>query len=476
MHPVADAPTARGRPVPPELLQGLGERVGERCSTDESVRRRHGRDESPYDTTPPDCVVFPTSIAEVAEVVRMCARHRAPVIAYGAGTSVEGHILAVEGGVTVDLSRMNKVIAVNGEDLTATAEAGVTRKQLNAAIRDAGLFFPVDPGADATLGGMTATRASGSNAVRYGTMRENVLSLKVVTADGEAIRTGGRAKKSSAGYDLTRVFVGSEGTLGIITEVTVRLYPRPEAVSAAVCPFPDVAGAVNTVIRTVQRGVPVARAELLDALTVTAVNRYSKTTLREQPTLFLEFHGTPSGVREQAEAVQQIAREHGGHDFEWAVDPEDRARLWDARHAAFLACLRLRPGARAFVTDACVPISRLAECIAETAADTRASLLPCPILGHVGDGNFHCVILADPGDPAEMEEAERLDQRVMRRALAMDGTCTGEHGVGMHKIALLDEEFGYAGVDLMRRLKAAWDPLNILNPGKVVGSPARIPE
>jgi D-lactate dehydrogenase (cytochrome) len=468
MQHAANAPIVCRRPAPPELLQGLSDRFQERCSTGESVRHRHGRDDSPYDTTPPDCVVFPTTSAEVAEVVRMCARHAVPVIAYGAGTSIEGHIMAVEGGVTLDLSRMNRVIAVNGEDLTATAEAGVTRKQLNAALEDTGLFFPVDPGADATLGGMAATRASGSNAVRYGTMRENVVGLRVVTADGEVIRTARRAKKSSAGYDLTRIFVGSEGTLGIITEVTVRLYPRPEAVSAAVCPFPDVAGAVNTVIRTIRRGVPIARAELLDALTVTAVNRYSRTKLKEQPTLFLEFHGTPSGVKEQAEAVQGIAREQGGHDFEWAVDPEERTRLWDARHAAFLACLELRPGARAFVTDACVPISRLAEIIAATIEDTRGSSLPCPILGHVGDGNFHCVILADPGDPAEMEEAERLNQRVMRRALAMDGTCTGEHGVGRHKIALLDEEFGDPAVDLMRRLKAAWDPLNILNPGKVV--------
>jgi D-lactate dehydrogenase (cytochrome) len=317
---------------------------------------------------------------------------------------------------------------------------------------------------------MAATRASGSNAVRYGTMRENVLGLGVVTAAGEFLRTGRRAKKSSAGYDLTRIFVGSEGTLGIITEVTARLYPRPEAVSAAVCPFPDVAGAVGAVIRTIQRGVPIARAELLDALTVAAVNRHSHTRLKEQPTLFLEIHGTRSGVAEQAEAVQGIVREHGGHDFEWAVDPEERAQLWDARHAAFPACLGLRPGARAFVTDACVPISRLAECIAATIEDTRASSLPCPILGHVGDGNFHCIILADPGDPAEMQEAERLNQRVMRRALAMEGTCTGEHGVGMHKVALLGEEFGEAAVDLMRRLKAAWDPLNILNPGKVVAT------
>jgi D-lactate dehydrogenase (cytochrome) len=416
-------------------------------------------------------VIYPTATAEVAEAVRLCARHRVPVIAYGAGTSVEGHVLAVEGGVTIDLSRMGAVIAVDGGDLTATVEAGVTRKQLDAAVRDAGLFFPVDPGADATLGGMAATRASGSGAVRYGTMRENVLGLRVVTAGGEVVRTAGRAKKSAAGYDLTRIFVGSEGTLGIITEVTVRLYPRPEAVSAAVCPFPDVAGAVDTVIRTIRCGVPVARAELLDALSVTAVNRYSRTKLREQPTLFLEFHGTPSGVREQAEAVQRVAREHGGQDFEWAADPGDRERLWAARHTAYLACLRLRPGARAFTTDACVPISRLAECIAATIEDTRGSPLPCPILGHVGDGNFHCIIVVDPTSPAEMAEAERLNQRVMRRALAMDGTCTGEHGVGLHKVPLLAEEFGDPAVDLMRRLKAAWDPLNILNPGKVVASP-----
>jgi D-lactate dehydrogenase (cytochrome) len=468
MQPAASASTARRRPVPPELLHGLSERFKDRCSTDESIRIRHGRDESPFDATPPDCVVFPATSTEVAEVVRMCARHRVPVIAYGAGTSIEGHIMAVQGGVTVNLRGMNKVVAVYKEDLTATVEAGVTRKQLNADLKDSGLFFPVDPGADATLGGMAATRASGSNAVRYGTMRDNVLGLQVVTADGGVIRTARRAKKSAAGYDLTRIFVGSEGTLGIITEVTVRLYPEPEAVSAAVCPFPEVAGAVNTVIRTIQRGVPVARAELLDALSVTAVNRYSKTTLKEQPTLFLEFHGTASSVQEQAEAVQEIAREHGGRDFEWEVDPGTLARLWDARHTAFLACLQLRPGARAFVTDACVPISRLADCVTATIDDTRTSSLPCPILGHVGDGNFHCIIIADPQNPAELEEAERLNQRVMRRALAMDGTCTGEHGVGLHKIALLDEEFGDAGVALMRKLKAAWDPLNILNPGKVV--------
>ena len=458
----------RKRSAPPELLQALRERFNERCSTGQSVRDHPGRDESPYDTTPPDCVVFPAATTEVAEVVRMCARHRVPVIAYGAGTSLEGHIMAIDGGVTLDLSQMNHVIAINSEDLTATVQAGVTRKQLNAEIRDTGLFFPIDPGADATLGGMAATRASGTNAVRYGTMRENVLALTVVTADGEVVRTAGRAKKSSAGYDLTRIFVGSEGTLGIITEVTVRLYPQPEAVSGAVCSFPDVAGAVETVIQTIQLGIPIARAELLDALTIMAVNRHSKTTLKEQPMLFLEFHGTAASVKEQAETVQEIAREHGGEDFEWAVNPEDRTRLWNARHTAVLACLQLKPGARAFTTDACVPISRLADCIAETIEDTQTSSLPCPIFGHVGDGNFHCVIVADAANPAEMEEAERLNQRIMRRALAMDGTCTGEHGVGMHKLSLLGEELGEPAVDLMRRLKRAWDPLNILNPGKVV--------
>jgi D-lactate dehydrogenase (cytochrome) len=468
MQHAASSPIARKRSAPPGLLQELRDRFKERCSTGQSIRDQHGRDDSPYDTTPPDCVVFPTTTAEVAEVVRMCGRHRVPVIAYGAGTSIEGHVMAVEGGVTIDLSQMNRVIAVNAADLTATAEAGVTRKQLNAEIKDTGLFFPIDPGADATLGGMAATRASGTNAVRYGTMRENVLGLTVVTADGEIIRTARRAKKSSAGYDLTRIFVGSEGTLGIITEVIVRLYPQPEAVSGAVCSFPDVARAVNTVIQTIQLGIPIARAELLDALTVMAVNRHSKTHLKEQPMLFLEFHGTPSSVKEQAETVQEIAREHGGQDFEWAVNPEDRTRLWNARHTAFLACIQLRPGARVFTTDACVPISRLADCITETIDDTRASSLPCPIFGHVGDGNFHCVIVADPTNLAEMEEAERLNQRIMRRALAMDGTCTGEHGVGMHKISLLSEEFGEHAVELMRRLKRAWDPLNILNPGKVV--------
>jgi D-lactate dehydrogenase (cytochrome) len=471
MLAIVSQPTAHRRAVPQDLLQSLGERFGQRFAMGQSVREHHGRDESPFDPVPPDGVVFAQTTAEVAEVVRMCACHRVPVIAFGTGTSVEGHVHALHGGITIDLSRMNKVLSVHAEDLTATVEAGVTRKQLNVEIRDTGLFFAIDPGADASLGGMAATRASGTNAVRYGTMRENVLGLTVVTADGKVIRTARRAKKSSAGYDLTRIFVGSEGTLGIITELTVRLYPQPEAVSAAVCSFPDVGGAVKTVIQTIQLGVPVARAELLDALTVKAVNRHSRANLKEQPMLFLEFHGSPSSVKEQAETVQALAREHGGEAFEWAMNPEDRTRLWNARHAAFPACMRLRPGARTFVTDACVPISRLADCIRETLEDVRQTSLPCPIFGHVGDGNFHCIIVADPGNPAEMEEAERLNHRVMRRALAMDGTCTGEHGVGMHKIGLLGEEFGEAAVELMRRLKKAWDPLDILNPGKVVSMP-----
>lgn len=468
MQVAASSINVQKRSAPPELLRSLGETFNDRFSIGRSILDQHGRDESPYETTAPDGVVFAATTEEVAEVVRLCARYRTPVIAFGVGTSIEGHVLAIQGGITIDLTRMNKVLAVNSEDLTATVEAGVTRTQLNTELRGTGLFFPIDPGADATLGGMAATRASGTNAVRYGTMRENVLGLTVVTAEGKVIHTARRAKKSSAGYDLTRIFVGSEGTLGIITEVTVRLYPQPEAMSAAVCSFTDVAGAVNTVIETIQLGIPVARAELLDTLTVKAVNRRNNTGLKEQPMLLLEFHGSAESVKEQAEAVQTIAREHGGQDFAWAVDAEERARLWNARHTAFFACLQLRPGARTYTTDACVPISRLADCVQETIDDVSASSLPCPIFGHVGDGNFHCVIVTDPNNPAEVEEAERLNQRIMHRALAMDGTCTGEHGVGMHKIPLLREEFGEPAVDLMRRLKIAWDPLNILNPGKVV--------
>ncbi|MEW5881975.1 MAG: FAD-linked oxidase C-terminal domain-containing protein, partial [Pseudomonadota bacterium] len=443
--------TALRKPLPPAFVSALQARFDERCSTAAAVREHHGRDESPFPPLPPDAVVFAQSTEDVAALVKLCADWRVPVIAFGVGSSLEGHLLAVAGGVCVDLSRMNKVLAVNPEDLTVTVQAGVTRKQLNDEIRHTGLFFPIDPGADATIGGMVATRASGTNAVRYGTMRENVLALTVVTAEGKIIRTSRRAKKSSAGYDLTRLFVGSEGTLGIVTEVTLKLYPQPEAISAATCSFPSVDAAVKTTIATIQMGVPIARCELLDALTVKAVNAHSKLGLPELPLLLFEFHGSAAGVREQAETVQQIAREHGGQDFQWATNAEDRSRLWTARHNAYFACLQLKPGARSFTTDVCVPISRLAECIGETIADLATSFLPAPILGHVGDGNFHCAILANPDDPREVDEAERLNRRIVARALAMDGTCTGEHGVGLHKMDFLIEEHGADAVDLMAR-------------------------
>jgi D-lactate dehydrogenase (cytochrome) len=461
-------PQALLRPLPPAFLSALQETFGPRFSTAEAVREQHGRDESPYEPMPPDAVVFVHSTDEVAAIVRLCAQHRVPLIPFGVGTSLEGHLLALEGGVSVDLSRMNAVLAVNPEDMTATVQAGVTRKQLNAEIKDSGFFFPIDPGADATLGGMAATRASGTNAVRYGTMRENVLGLTVVTGEGKVVRTARRAKKSSAGYDLTRLFVGSEGTLGVITEVTVRLYPQPEAIAAAICSFPTVDAAVRTTIETIQMGIPIARCELLDALSVKAVNARNPLGLEELPLLLAEFHGTASAVAEQAEAVEAIARENGGHAFQWATQPEDRSRLWEARHNAYFACLQLKPGCRSFTTDVCVPISRLAECIGETIRDIEASFLPAPILGHVGDGNFHCAILADPSKPEELAEAERLNALIVTRALAMDGTCTGEHGVGMHKMDFLREEHGDDALELMARIKRSFDPLNILNPGKIV--------
>jgi len=456
------------RPLPDAFSAALRERFGDRFSTAGAVREHHGRDESAFPPVPPQAVVFAHSTDEVAALVKLAAQHRVPVIPYGVGTSLEGHLLAVEGGVSVDLSHMNRVLAVNAEDLTVTAQAGVTRKQLNDEIKHTGLFFPIDPGADATVGGMAATRASGTNAVRYGTMRENVLALTVVTAEGKVIRTAGRAKKSSAGYDLTRIFVGSEGTLGIITEVTLRLYPQPEAIAGAICSFPSVEAAVATTIATIQMGVPIARCELLDALTVKAVNQRDKLGLQEAPLLLFEFHGTAASVEEQTATVQEIAHDHGGHDFQWATTPEERSRLWAARHNAYFACLQLKPGSRSSTTDVCVPISRLAECIVETIKDTTTSSLPAPILGHVGDGNFHCAILVDPTNAAEMEEAERLNRRIVERALAMDGTCTGEHGVGLHKIDFLLDEHGADAVELMARVKRAFDPLNILNPGKVL--------
>jgi D-lactate dehydrogenase (cytochrome) len=454
--------------LPAAFARRLAETFGARLSTATAVREHHGRDESPYAPMLPDAVVFAESADDVVALVNLCAEHRVPLIPYGVGSSLEGHLLAVQGGISLDLSRMNRVLAINAEDLTVTVQPGVTRKQLNEALRATGLFFPIDPGADASIGGMTATRASGTNAVRYGTMRENVLGLSVVTAEGKLLRTAGRARKSSAGYDLTRLFVGSEGTLGVITEITLRVYPQPEAISAATCSFPSVEAAVNATIATIQLGIPIARCELLDALSVKAVNAHSKLGLAEQPMLLFEFHGSAAAVKEQAEAVLEIARDHGATDVQWAATPEERTRLWSARHNAYFACLQLKPGCRSFTTDVCVPISRLAECIVETERDTAESFLPAPILGHVGDGNFHVAILANPADPREAEEAERLNQRIVARALAMDGTCTGEHGVGLHKMDFLRDEHGDDALDLMARIKRAFDPLNIMNPGKIV--------
>jgi D-lactate dehydrogenase (cytochrome) len=454
--------------LPSALADALRARFGERYATAEAVRLQHGRDESSFAAVPPDAVVFAQSTDEVAAAVALCHAHRVPVIAFGTGTSLEGHLHAVRGGVSLDLSGMNKVLAVRPEDLDATVEAGVTRKALNASLRDTGLFFPIDPGADASLGGMAATRASGTNAVRYGTMRENVLGMTVVLADGRVIKTGSRARKSSAGYDLTRLMIGSEGTLGIITELTVRLYPLPEAISSAVCAFPDIATAVDTVIETIQLGVPVARIELLDALAIAAINRHSRTVLREAPTLFFEFHGSPAGVAEQARSVREIAAGHKGMDFEWAERPEDRTRLWQARHDAYYACLALRPGARSLTTDVCVPISRLADCIAETVADIEASSLVAPLLGHVGDGNFHLLLLADPDSAEEIERARAFSQRLVERAIGMEGTCTGEHGVGRGKRQYLALEHGGDALDVMRAIKRTLDPDDILNPGKIL--------
>jgi D-lactate dehydrogenase (cytochrome) len=465
-HPAQLA--ALKKPVPETLLAGLKSLFGDRFSTTQAMREHHGRDESSYDPMLPDAVVFAHSTDEVAAAVKLCSQHEVPIIAYGTGTSLEGHVLALRGGITIDLSQMNRVVAIHAEDLTATVQAGVTRKQLNLEIKDTGLFFPIDPGADASLGGMAATRASGTNAVRYGTMRENTLALTVVTSDGRIIRTGTRAKKSSAGYDLTRIFVGSEGTLGIITEVTVRLYPQPEAISAAVCSFPSTKDAVNAVIQTIQMGVPIARVEFLDEQGVKCINAHDKLNLPEKPLLLFEFHGSEHGVQEQAQLVQEIAAEHHASGFEWATRPEDRSRLWQARHNAYFAMLQMRPGGRAISTDCCVPISRLAECILDTKADCEQNGMIHSIIGHVGDGNFHVVLMVDPHDPADVARAEAVNERMVARAIAMDGTCTGEHGVGMHKIEFLVQEHGENAIDMMRTLKHAFDPKNIMNPGKVV--------
>ncbi len=455
------------RPVPAAMLQALRARFGERCSTAAAVREQHGRDESVYAATPPEVVLFCESTADVAAAVQLAHEHAVPVIPFGIGSSLEGHVLAVQGGVTLDVSRMDRVLRIDTADLTVTVQPGVTREQLNREIKDTGLFFPIDPGANATLGGMSATRASGTNAVRYGTMRENVLGLEVVTATGEVMRTGTRAKKSSAGYDLTRLFVGSEGTLGVFTEITLKLYPLPEAVSAAICHFPNVDAAVRSTIQIIQMGVPIARCELLDANAIRGVNLYAKLGLREQPMLLMEFHGSEAGVAEQAAMVQEIAREHGGADFQWASTPEERSRLWAARHKAYFAALQTRPGCRCQSTDTCVPISRLAESINESIAESDAAGIPYWIVGHVGDGNFHLSWLIDPNDARELAEVERLGVQMVQRALRLDGTCTGEHGIGLHKMGYLLDEAGPVAVEMMRNIKRTLDPKNIMNPGKV---------
>ena len=461
-------PHVTQREVPQALLDALVQRFGANCSTAQIVREQHGRDESAFTTVPPPAaVVFAESTQDVADAVALAAQFKVPVIPFGVGSSLEGHLLAVQGGISLDVGRMNRVLSINAEDLTVTVQPGVTRKQLNEEIKSTGLFFPIDPGADATIGGMSATRASGTNAVRYGTMRENVLALEVVTASGEVIRTGTRAKKSSAGYDLTRLMVGSEGTLGVMTEITLRLYPLPEAVSAAVCSFPSIEAAVQATITIIQMGVPIARVELIDANTVRMVNAYAKLGLNESPMLLMEFHGSPNGVKEQAETVQEIATEHGGQSFEWATTPEERTRLWTARHNAYFAAIQSKPGCRAISTDTCVPISRLADCLLDSVAEADASGIPYFLVGHVGDGNFHFGYLIDPNIPAERETAEKLNHQLVQRALALEGTCTGEHGIGLHKMDFLLTETGHGAVDMMRTIKRALDPHNIMNPGKI---------
>ena len=445
----------------------LNARFGENCSTTLVMREQHGRDESSFTFPPPDAVVFAESTQDVADAIRICAQHHAPVIPFGVGSSLEGHLLAVQGGISLDVSRMNKVLAIHAEDLTVTVQPGVTRKALNEAIKHTGLFFPIDPGADASIGGMCATRASGTNAVRYGTMRENVLALEVVTASGEIIRTGTRAKKSSAGYDLTRLMVGSEGTLGVMTEITLKIYPLPEAISAAVCSFPSIEAAVRTTIQIIQVGIPIARVELIDANTVRMLNKYSKLDLHEGAMLLMEFHGSPASVKEQAESVQDIASDHEGLAFEWATTPEARTRLWTARHNAYFAGVQSRPGCKVISTDTCVPISRLADCLLESVAEADASGIPYFLVGHVGDGNFHFGYLLDPNIPAERDTAEALNHKLVRRALSLEGTCSGEHGVGLHKMDFLVEETGAGAVGVMRAIKKALDPLGIMNPGKI---------
>ena len=461
---------ARNRDAIAAVVAALTAQFGNRLVTSQAVREQHANTTTWIENQAPDAVVFPQTTADVQAIVRACAAHRVPVIPFGTGTSLEGHINAPFGGVSVDFRDMNKVLAVNAQDFDCVIEPGITRKQLNEHLRDQGLFFPLDPGADASLGGMAATRCSGTNAVRYGTMKDNVLGLKVVLANGELMTTARRAKKSSAGYDLTRLIVGSEGTLGVITELTLKLTGIPEAISGGVCPFPSVEAACNAAIATIQSGIPVARIELLDELQVKATNLYSKLTLPEVPMLFVEFHGSPAGVAEQSERFGEIADDLGGGPFEWTTKPEDRTRLWQARHDAYWAGRGLRPGAQAIATDVCVPLSRLAECVTETQREIAAHGLVAPILGHVGDGNFHLTLLVDLADAAEVKAAKVLCERLVERALAMDGTCTGEHGVGQGKMKYLAGELGAPALGAMAAIKRALDPDGIMNPGKIVAA------
>jgi D-lactate dehydrogenase (cytochrome) len=472
-QPTLTRPTPPARPDPATIalvVEELTRRFGNRAVTSQAVREQHANTLTWTPNQPPDAVVYPQSTQDCVAIMTLCAAHRVPVVPFGTGTSFEGHVNAPYGGISVDTSMMKNVIAVHAEDLDCVVEPGVTREELNAHLKSHGLFFPIDPGANASIGGMTATRASGTNAVRYGTMKDNVLSLKVVLPSGEVVTTSRRAKKTSAGYDLTRLFVGSEGTLGLITEITLRLYGIPEAIAGGVCPFPSVKAACDATIMTIQSGIPVARIELLDEVQVRAFNLYSKLTLPETPMLFLEFHGTEAGVAEQSGRFGEIATEFGGGPFEWATKTEDRNRLWKARHDAYWSAFTLRPGSAGISSDVCVPLSRLAECVEATHRDIAESRLIAPIVGHVGDGNFHVLPLIDMNDEDEVTRAKAFMERLVVRALDMGGTCTGEHGVGQMKMKYLEREHGTATLDLMRTIKTAIDPQNIMNPGKIVAA------